>query len=67
LLDKRDTITNADVPSQDNAYVPSSDDFFSDEDTISNASDAAVKTGISSGIRYDPFLGYVININYTYE
>ncbi|RHN68713.1 putative protein DEHYDRATION-INDUCED 19 [Medicago truncatula] len=59
LHDKRDTITNA--------YVPSFDDFFSDDDTISNASDAAVEKGISSGIRYDPFLGYVININYTYE
>ncbi|AES71412.1 uncharacterized protein [Medicago truncatula] len=53
LHDKRDTITNADVPSQDNAYVPSFDDFFSDEDTISNASDVPVEKGISNGKSFE--------------
>jgi hypothetical protein len=47
--------------------VPSSNEFFSDDDTISNAADDTVAKGISIGKRYNPILGYVINIDYTHE
>jgi len=44
-------------PSRDNVYVPSSNEFFSDEDTISDASDITDANDIPIGKRYDPAFG----------
>jgi len=43
--------------SRDNVYVPSSNEFFSDEDTISDASDVTDANDILIGKRYDPAFG----------
>jgi len=51
----------------DNVYVPSSYEFFIDENTINNGSDVTDANCISIGKRYDPAVGYVININYAHE
>jgi len=44
-------------PSRDNVYVPSSNEFFTDEDTISDASDVTDANDILIGKRYDPAFG----------